>query len=135
MPRDYRLYLDNMLEAIGRIRRHVGAMDFIAFKADEKTVDAVIRNLEVIGEAARNVPDPLRQSCPETEWRKIISLRNILIHDYFGVNLEIIWDIVQHRLDGLESTCPQIVGIRAAGGRRTPRGAVTPGRQAETGKA
>jgi uncharacterized protein with HEPN domain len=107
--RDYRLYLDDMLEAIGRIRRHVGAMDFIAFKADEKTVDAVIRNLEVIGEAARNVPEPLRQSRPEAEWRKIVALRNILIHDYFGVNLEIIWDIVQHKLDDLEFTCRKLL--------------------------
>jgi uncharacterized protein with HEPN domain len=109
MPRDHRLYLDDILEAIGRIRRHVGVMDFAAFKADEKTVDAVIRNLEVIGEAARNVPDPLRQSCPETEWRKIVAPRNILIHDYFGVNLEIIWDIVEHKLDDLESTCRKLL--------------------------
>ena len=120
MPRDYRLYLDDMLEAIGRIRRHVGAMDFIAFKADEKTVDAVIRNLEVIGEAARNVPDPLRQSWPETEWRKIVALRNILIHDYFGVNLEIIWDIVQHKLDGLESTCRKLSESEPPAGDERP---------------
>lgn len=109
MPRDHRLYLDDILESIGRIRRHVGVMDYAAFKADEKTVDAVIRNLEVIGEAARSVPEPLRQGCPETEWRKIVALRNILIHDYFGINLEIIWDIVQHKLDDLESACRKLL--------------------------
>jgi uncharacterized protein with HEPN domain len=109
MPGDHRLCLDDILEAIGRIRRHVGQMDFAASKTDEKTVDAVIRNLEVIGEAARNVPEPLRQGCPETEWCKIVALRNILIHDYFGINLEIIWDIVQHKLDDLEATCRRLL--------------------------
>jgi uncharacterized protein with HEPN domain len=109
MPRDHRLYLDDILDAIGRIRRHLGAMDYAAFKADEKTVDAVIRNLEVIGEAARRVPESLRQTCPETDWRKIVALRNILIHDYFGINLEILWDIVQHKLDGLELACQKLL--------------------------
>lgn len=109
MPRDYRLYLDDILEATGRIRRHVGHMSFDAFKADEKTVDAVIRNLEVIGEAARNVPESLRQQCPQIDWRKIVALRNILIHDYFGINLEILWDIVQHKLDSLESACRKLL--------------------------
>ena len=67
-------------------------------------VDATVRNLEVIGEAAKNVPPGIRQKFPNIEWKKISGLRDILIHKYFGVDVEIVWDIIKHKLPELKTT-------------------------------
>ncbi|MBC8469011.1 MAG: DUF86 domain-containing protein [Planctomycetes bacterium] len=109
MPRDYKQQLDDILQAIALIREYVKDTDYKAFEADKKTQDAVIRNLEVIGEAARTIPDEIKQKNEEIEWYKIIALRNILIHEYFGVNLTIVWDVIQNKLDALESTCQKML--------------------------
>ena len=109
MPRDHRLYLDDILEAIARIRLYVEGMDYELFVKDIKTRDAVVRNLEVIGEAARNLPDHLRKEADEIEWNKIIGLRNILAHAYFNLNSQIIWDVVQNKLLALETACRRLL--------------------------
>lgn len=109
MPRDYKQQLDDILQAITFIREYVKGMDYKAFEADRKTQHAVIHNLEVIGEAARSMPDEVKDNAAEIEWYKIIALRNILIHEYFGVNLKIVWDVVQNKLDALESTCRKLL--------------------------
>ncbi|MCF7935482.1 MAG: DUF86 domain-containing protein [Synergistales bacterium] len=109
MPRDYLLYIDDILEAIQRIRSYVEGMDQSGFSADRKTQDAVVRNLEVIGEAARHVPAPSDGSGTEVEWRKIKAFRNVLAHEYFGVNVEIVWDVVQNKLDLLEEECVHLL--------------------------
>ena len=109
MPRDYKQQLDDILQAITFIREYVKDMDYKAFEADRKTQDAVIRNLEIIGEAARTMPDEVRDKASEIEWYKIIALRNILIHEYFGVNLKIVWDVIQNKLDAVESTCQRLL--------------------------
>jgi uncharacterized protein with HEPN domain len=74
------------------------SVDFATFSADEMRVDAVVRNLEVIGEAAKNIPQAQRDLAPAVEWRKIAGLRDIVAHQYFGIDLNIIWEIVQNRL-------------------------------------
>jgi len=109
MPRDYKQQLDDIIQAITSIREYVKDMDYKAFEADRKTQDAVIRNLEIIGEAARTMPDEVRDKAAEIEWYKIIALRNILIHEYFGVNLKIVWDVIQNKLDVLEGTCRRLL--------------------------
>jgi len=109
MPRDYKQQLDDILQAITFIREYVKDMEYKAFEADRKTQDAVIRNLEIIGEAARTIPDEVRDKAAEIEWYKIIALRNILIHEYFGVNLKIVWDVIQNKLDAVESTCRRLL--------------------------
>lgn len=109
MPRDHRLYIDDILAAIASIREYVSGMDYSKFSQDKKTQDAVVRNLEVIGEAAKRLPDFIIESTSEMEWRKIIGLRNILTHEYFGISLPIIWDIVKNKLDALEQTCNKII--------------------------
>jgi len=109
MHRDYRLYLDDILEAIDRIREYVQGMDAEAFSSDRKTQDAVIRNLEVIGEASRNLADELKAQANEIEWSKIIGFRNILAHEYFGVSVPIVWDIVQNKLDPLRDACTKLL--------------------------
>jgi uncharacterized protein with HEPN domain len=109
MSRDYRLYLDDIIEAIRRIREFTNRMDFEAFKEDTKTQDAVIRNLEIIGEASGRLPEAVRHAAPEIEWRKVVGIRNIIAHGYFGISLPIIWDVVQNKLDDLSDACSRLL--------------------------
>ena len=102
MPRDPRLYLDDILEAIIQIQEYISGVDFVNFEQDRKTQDAVVRNLEIIGEAAGRLPESIKAGAADIEWRKIIGLRNILAHEYFSVSLPVVWDIVQNKLDSLE---------------------------------
>jgi uncharacterized protein with HEPN domain len=105
MPREWLLYLDDIQNAIHKIKTYTEPLDFSGFAADEKTQDAVVRNLEVIGEAARLIPQEVRTSSHHIEWRKIIGLRNLLAHEYFGINLAIVWDVVTTKLDDLNDAC------------------------------
>jgi uncharacterized protein with HEPN domain len=100
--RDWRLYADDIVESCGRIRRFVAGMTFEAFAADERTCDAVIRNIEVIGEAAKNLPDDVIARAPEVEWRKIRGMRDILAHGYFGLDTKVVWSTATTKLDALE---------------------------------
>ena len=72
------------------------------FQQDEKTYDAVVRNLEIIGEAVKHIPDELRRQRPEIEWRKVAGLRDMLAHAYFGIDDDILWDVVLHKVPGLQ---------------------------------
>lgn len=109
MPRDPRLYVDDILEAIGLIRSYAASMDYVAFVQDRKTQDAIVRNLEIIGEAASRLPEHIKTGATDIEWRKIIGLRNILAHEYFGISLPIIWDVLRNKLDPLESACRKLL--------------------------
>jgi uncharacterized protein with HEPN domain len=115
MPRDYRLYLDDILDAIQKVRDYVRGMDYDKFSSDTKTQDAVVRNLEIIGEASRQLPAEVRRKVATIEWAKIMSLRNILVHEYFGVNLPIIWDIVEHKLAPLAEACLKLMDKETEG--------------------
>ncbi len=110
MPRDPQVYLEDILEAIRKIREFTGGMSVAALSNDAKTLDAVVRNLEVIGEAVKRLPEDARSRKPHIEWRKIAGLRDILIHEYFGINVEVVWDVVQHKLSGLEEAAKELLG-------------------------
>jgi uncharacterized protein with HEPN domain len=92
------LLIEDIWEAVEKIERYVSGLNHDAFVKDDKTVDSVVRNLEVIGEAANRVPENIRSQYPEITWRKIIGLRNRIVHDYFNIDVEIVWEIVQKDL-------------------------------------
>jgi uncharacterized protein with HEPN domain len=104
MPkRDPELLLEDMLTAVRKIERYTAGMDQEEFRRDEKTLDAVVRNLEVLGEAARQLPDEFLARSPEVPWRQIAGLRNRVIHEYFGLDIDLIWEVVLHDLPQLRT--------------------------------
>jgi len=102
MPTDFKVYLGDIAGAIKKVQRYTEGMDYGRFAKNELVIDAVIRNLEIIGEAVKNIPPEIKKKHPEVEWRKMAGLRDILIHEYSGVNLKIIWDIVENKIPELK---------------------------------
>jgi len=99
--RDIQLLFDDMLQSALKIKRYTKGIDYESFVADEKTVDAVVRNFEIIGEAANRIDPDFRDSIPEIEWNRIRGFRNRIVHDYFGIDYEIVWTIIESYLDEL----------------------------------
>lgn len=96
--------------AIGKIERYIERLSFEDFKDDELKVDGVVRNLEIIGEAVKKIPAEIRMKYPDVEWNKIAGVRDILIHAYFTVDLEIRWEIVEEKLPAFKTRVTQIMG-------------------------
>ena len=102
--RDYKLHLEDILNAIAKIEKCTRHRSYKRFREEELLIDGVVRNSEIIGEASRNLPAAVKNRIPDIEWKKISGLRNILIHEYFGVDVEILWDIVKNKLPELKKT-------------------------------
>ena len=96
--REWKLFIEDIMECIGRIEKYIEGMEFEDFEIDDKTIDAVVRNLEVVGEAARNIPEDVKARYPDVYWKGVVGLRNRIIHEYFGVDSKIIWHIVKEEL-------------------------------------
>ncbi|MCS7307759.1 MAG: DUF86 domain-containing protein [Aquificaceae bacterium] len=107
--RSWKLFINDILESIQKIEKYTDNLSYNEFVADEKTKDAVIRNLEIIGEAARQIPDNIKALTSEIEWSKIIGLRNRIIHGYFAIEYEIIWQIVKKELPSLKTEIQKIL--------------------------
>lgn len=107
--RDYKLYLHDIKEAIEKIKSFIEGYTFEEFTNDHKTIDAVIRNLEIIGEAAKHIPKRVREKHPDVDWKAMIGMRNILAHEYFGVRIGIIWKTIKERLPALRNKIEEIL--------------------------
>lgn len=101
MPRNWKIRIGDILECIHRIQRHTQGLGFEEFEDDEKTIDSVLRNLEIIGEASRHVPREIKKRYSDLPWMEMYTMRNIVIHEYHGVNLKIIWQTITEDLPPL----------------------------------
>jgi uncharacterized protein with HEPN domain len=93
--REWRFYLDDMIDFAGKVLAYTNGLDQAGFVANELTYDATLRNLELIGEAATHIPDEVRSAHPDIPWRMIIATRNRLIHGYLGIDDDILWSIIR----------------------------------------
>jgi uncharacterized protein with HEPN domain len=107
--RTYRLFLEDMLLSMNRVAEYINGLSFIEFKHDYKTVDAVIRNFEVIGEASKNLPKEIKDKYPMVPWEEMYLMRNKISHEYFGIDYEILWDIASNYLPENKSQIEEIL--------------------------
>ena len=103
-----KLYLEHILERIARIFKHTSG-GYEVYLEQEIIQDAVLRNLEVIGEAVKQISPQLRQQHPQIPWRRIAGMRDVLIHDYMGVDLDEVWNVIENDLEVLESQIRSII--------------------------
>ncbi|MDQ0298439.1 uncharacterized protein with HEPN domain [Salibacterium salarium] len=109
MTRKPTLYLEDMLACINKIEKYTLGISSEEFDQNQLLIDAVVRNLEVIGEAAKHVPQEIRQKYSLIPWKNIIGLRNILIHEYFGIDEQIVWEIITTDLKKIKPLMQQII--------------------------
>lgn len=107
--RDWRVRIDDILEAAEKIGRYTAGLTYDEFAADEKVIDAVLRNVEIIGEAARHVPDEVTIRYPAVPWRRMRAMRNIVIHSYRRVDLKIVWDTLRSGVPELAPLLRQLL--------------------------
>lgn len=105
------MYLEDLFCAMTRIAEYIEGYSFADFKRDYKTVDAVIRNFEIIGEASKNLPKELKEKYTEVPWSEMYLLRNKVSHEYFGVDYEIIWDVASNYLPENKSQIKKILEL------------------------
>jgi uncharacterized protein with HEPN domain len=106
--RPIKLLIEDLWEAIEKIELYTRGITQDAFKNDQKTVDAVVRNLEIIGEASSRLPEEFKEEHSATPWKQIVGLRHRIVHEYFGVDLEIVWQILKKNLPEFKSALQQI---------------------------
>ena len=101
--------LEDILDSLERIQQYIQDINLQEFKSDQRTIDAVVRNLEVIGEAARYIPESIVEEYPDVPWKYMRDMRNVLIHEYFGIHTEIIWQTITHDLPLLKTQLKKII--------------------------
>lgn len=109
MSRSERLRLADILEACDRVVHYTSGMSAEAFKADSRTTDAVIRNLQIIGEAVKQLPGATRARDDRVDWRRISGMRDMLVHAYFGVDVDLVWDVVETKIPPLHATVRRLL--------------------------
>jgi uncharacterized protein with HEPN domain len=109
MSRDERLYLEDIRESCQRILRYTQGMSFNTFVNNEMVYDAVLRNIEVVGEAAKHISTDVRKNQPDIDWRRIAGMRDIVAHHYFSIHNEIVWDVVSNKIPELLSQVEEIL--------------------------
>ena len=111
MKRTPKLFIEDIMESATRITKYVKGLSFDDFTRDDKTIDAVVRNLEIIGEASKNIPEWLKAKYPNLPWKEIIGMRDKIAHEYFGIDYEILWEIVTKDLPELESQIKEVMQL------------------------
>ena len=109
MPRDYKLYLEDILRSIEKIEEYRKGITFSKLSESNLLLDAILYNLQIIGEAAKHISDDVRKKHLDIERRKIAGLRDIVAHEYFGISYEIVWDILQNKLPPLNAAIKKIL--------------------------
>ena len=112
--RDTLLLLEDMFQSAQKIKRYTKDLDFNSFLSDDKTMDAVVLNFEIIGEAANRIDQDFRDENPQIEWKRIRGFRNRIVYDYFGIDYEIVWEIIETYLDELIDWLDTIIGNNKA---------------------
>ena len=107
--RDIKLYLLDILESINRIQSYTDGVTEVEFEKNTEKVDAVVRNFEIMGEAVKAIPSEITSQYPQIQWQDIVGMRNVLVHDYFGVDVHIVWRTAQERLPSLQSAINSIL--------------------------
>ena len=107
--RDWRLYIQDMIAFSQKVLSYTEGLDQEAFIADERTYDATLRNLELIGEAASHIPSEVRETHPRIRWRDIIATRNRVAHGYLGIDDDVVWDIIQTDIPSLLPTLQNLL--------------------------
>lgn len=105
MSREYRFYLEDMRTSCEKVTQYTRPLTQAQFLSDQKTYDAVMRNFEIIGGAAKHIPNEVRSQHPEIDWRRVAAFRDVAIHEYFGIDVDVVWDIIQNKIPALD---PQI---------------------------
>lgn len=100
--RNILVFVDDIMESMESIEEYIQGNTFVTFQTNKMLFDAVIRNLEVIGEASKNIPDDIRERYEDIPWQRMVGLRNILIHEYFGINKQVIWKIITENLPDIK---------------------------------
>ena len=109
MKKDHRFYLRYILESINLIYSYIEEIDEKIFLSSSKHQDMVVRRLEIIGEAVKHLPDSLKQKYDEVAWKEIAGMRDVLAHEYFGVDYELVWEIIKKELPFLEETINKMI--------------------------
>ncbi len=110
--RESALYLFDILSSINKIEKYTKGFSFDEFKNNSEKIDAVVRNIEILGEAARNVPKETTDKYPEIPWGKMVGIRNKVLHEYFGVDEEILWKTIQEDLPMLKDQMQNLHELR-----------------------
>lgn len=109
--RNWMLFIEDIVESIRKIDEYIKKIEYKQFAEDEKTVDAVVRNLEIIGEASKNIPGEIKEKYKEINWKGIAGLRDRIVHQYFGIDLELIWFIIKNELSPIKDKLNKIKKI------------------------
>lgn len=109
MSRNWLFYLEDIVESSSKIRRYTEGLTFAQFRSQDIVVDAVVRNLEIIGEAAKHLPEEAKGLTPTVEWSKAAGFRDVIAHGYFGLDLHVIWDVVQTKIPFISQAAKEVL--------------------------